>query len=196
MMNWQTVFNPFLKLSEKQLFVFGFLFFSINSFVCFFTQTRTDSIFHFTPQENLSLSSAVLFSSVSTLSAIVFLYLLAIIINKKTRLIDIINTILISQAPNFFILLSIKYSEMDVLAKNLKTSTGVTPDAAASAVNLIPLIICILILLIFIVYGFVLLYNGFKTATNLKKWQHIALFIIALFVFLTFHQFYIQYLDL
>jgi hypothetical protein len=32
-MNWQTVFNPFSKFSEKQLFIFGFLFFSLSWFV-------------------------------------------------------------------------------------------------------------------------------------------------------------------
>jgi hypothetical protein len=30
-MNWQTVFNPFSKFSEKQLFIFGFLFFLLMS---------------------------------------------------------------------------------------------------------------------------------------------------------------------
>jgi len=30
--------------------------------------------------------------------------------------------------------------------------------------------------LILLVYSIVLYYNGFKTATNIKKWQHIVLF--------------------
>lgn len=30
--------------------------------------------------------------------------------------------------------------------------------------------------LIFLIYAIVLYYNGFKTATNIKKWQHIVLF--------------------
>jgi hypothetical protein len=85
---------------------------------------------------------------------------------------------------------------MDALAKNIEATPGAAPSATVSAMSLIPLVIFILLILILIVYGFVLLYNGFKTATNLKKWQHIALFIVALFLFMIFHQFYIHYLDI
>jgi hypothetical protein len=195
-MNWQTIFNPFSKFSEKQLFVVGFGFFCVTSYVCFFTQTRMNSIFHFAPQENVSLSSAVLFSTISIVSAILFLFLMALLFYKKTRLIDIINTVLLSQAPNFLILLCIKYSGMDALAKNIEATSGAASSATVSAMSLIPLVIFILLILILIIYGFVLLYNGFKTATNLKKWQHIALFIVALLLFMIFHQFYIHYLNI
>jgi hypothetical protein len=47
-------------------------------------------------------------------------------------------------------------------------------------------------MLVLIVYGFVLIYNGFKTATNLKKGLHITLFVISLFLFTLFHQIYLQ----
>ncbi|SHG58010.1 hypothetical protein SAMN05444372_107145 [Flavobacterium micromati] len=195
-MNWQTIFNPFSKFSEKQLFVFGFLVFWINSFVCFFTKTRMDSIFHFTPNENLSFSTAILLCVISTVSAIIFIFLMALLFNKKTRFIDIVNTVLICQAPNFLVLLYIKYSGMDTLARKLQTNIGTAPSIEVSAPSVILLVACILLLLTIIVYGFVLLYNGFKTATNLKKWQHTVLLVISLFTFLIFHQVYIHYLDL
>ena len=195
-MNWQTVFNPFSKLSEKQLFLFGLLFFSINSLVCFYTSTKMDSIFHFSPQNNLSLSSAFIFVSVSHASAILFLFLLALLINKKTRFIDIINTVLLSQAPNFMVLLSIKYSGLETLANNINTTDGSPPSLDLNTIAIIPFVVGICLMLALIIYGFVLMYNGFKTATNLKKGYHIALFIISLFLFITFHQVYIQSLDL
>lgn len=193
-MNWQTVFNPFSKFSEKQLFVFGFLFFILEVLVCFYTSTRMDSIFHFSPQENLTLVSAFFFVTISTVSAILFLFLLALAINKKTRFIDVVNTVLLSQAPNFLVLLNIKYSGLETLANNLKTTDGLPPSLHLNTIALIPFVVGICLLLVLIVYGFVLIYNGFKTATNLKKGLHIALFVISLFLFTLFHQIYLQFL--
>lgn len=191
-MNWQTVFNPFSKFSEKQLFIFGFLFLILDVLVCFYTSTRMDSIFHFSPQENLTLSGAFVFVSISTASAILFLFLVALLINKKTRFIDIVNTVLLSQAPNFLVLLSIKYSGLETIANNLKTTDGSPPSLDLNSIAIIPFVVGICLLLVLIVYGITLIYNGFKTATNLKKGLHIALFVISLFLFTLFHQIYLQ----
>jgi hypothetical protein len=190
-MNWKSLFNPFSKFSEIQLFFVGLLFLILNSFVCLFTKIQMDSIFHYSENENLSIESAFLLVGISTVSAILFLFLFALIINKKTRFIDIANTVLISQAPNFIVLLCIKFSGMNALAKSLKTTTG-----AGDTINLVQFLFYILIILTITAYGFVLIYNGFKTATNFKKWQHITLFVVLLLFFILFHQVYIQNLNL
>jgi hypothetical protein len=195
-MNWQTVFNPFSKFSEKQLFLIGFLFFIVNSLVCFYTATKMDSIFHFSTTENLTLTSALLFVLVCTVSAILFLFLLGLAFYKKTRFIDIVNTVLLSQAPNFMILFCIKFSGLDTLATKINGTSGSVPSLDLDSIAIIPFTIGIFFMLALIIYGFVLIYNGFKTATNLKKGYHIALFIITLFLFITFHQVYIQHLKL
>lgn len=196
MMNWQTLFNPFSKISEKRLLAIGILSFAVNSVVCFYTSTKMDSIFHFSPQKNLSLSSAFSFTAVSNASAMFFLFLLSRVINKRTRFIDIANTVFISQVPNFLILLCIKFSGLETLASKINTTNGTPPSLNLDSIAIIPFTIGIILMLAFIIYGFVLMYNGFKTATNLKKGYHIALFIISLFLFITFHQVYIQYLHL
>jgi hypothetical protein len=191
-MNWETVFNPFSKFSEKQLFFFGFLFFILDVLVCFYTSTKMDSIFHFSPHENLTLLKAFIFVSISMASTILFLYLVVLLINKKTRFIGIVNTVLLSQAPNFLVLLSIKYSALETIANNLKTTDGSPPSLDLNTIAIIPFVAGICLMLALIVYGFVLIYNGFKTATNLKKGLHIALFVISLFLFTLFHQIYLH----
>lgn len=195
-MNWEFLFNPFSKFSEKQLFITGVLCFIINFFACFFTKMQMDSIFHFSENENLTLTSAFLFITISTLSATIFLFLFALIINKKTRFIDIINTILISQAPNFLILLCIKIGDINSLAKKLKANTEAASTLKLNTLHLLPFALYTLIILGITIYGFVLIYNGFKTATNFKKWQHITLFALLLFIFILFHQVYIQNLNI
>jgi hypothetical protein len=71
------------------------------------------------------------------------------------------------------------------MAKNLKTSKVTTVAAASAQPDTHNYLYSYL--LIFIVYVCIV-YNGFKTATNLKKWQHIALYLLS--PVLTFHQFY------
>ena len=100
-MTWQTVFNPFSKFSEKQLLSIGILSFIVNSVVCFYTSTKMDSIFHFSPQPDLLLANAFIYVTISTVTATLFLFLLALLFNKITRFVDIVNTVLLSQAPNY-----------------------------------------------------------------------------------------------
>lgn len=45
-------------------------------------------------------------------------------------------------------------------------------------INLIFVTAFALATLPFMIYSFVLYYNGFRTATNIKKWQHITLFVV------------------
>lgn len=194
-MNWQSVFNPFSKFSEKQLLLVGLLFFTLTGFISFYTKTQMDSVFHFSDNENLTVNSAFLYLGISCISAIIFLFLLAIVFNKKTRFIDIINTVLISQAPNFIILLFIKFSGMNEMTKRISASAKVQ-NFDLNTFDLIKLLFTSLFVLAIAMYGMVLIFNGFKTATNFKKWQHITIFIISLLFFILIHQVYIQSINL
>ena len=194
-MNWQVIFNPFSKFSEKQLFVIGLLFFLITSLVSFFTQNTMNSIFHFIPSENLIVANAILYIGICYSSAVIYLFIIALIFNKKTRLIDIVNTVLISQAPNFIILLIIKFSSLNKLSKSLKTAID-SKQLNNISLDLGLVLLFILPFLAFAIYGIVLIFNGFKTATNIKKPQHIIFFIISLFVFMLIHQIYMQSFNL
>ena len=116
-MNWQSVFNPFSKFSEKQLLLVGLLFFTLTGFISFYTKTQMDSVFHFSDNENLTVNSAFLYLGISCISAIIFLFLLAIVFNKKTRFIDIINTELNTQYK-------ITKDSIDELNKKKKVKIG------------------------------------------------------------------------
>jgi hypothetical protein len=194
-MNWQSVFNPFSKFSEKQLLLVGLFFFVISGFISFYTRTQMDSVFHFSDNENLTINSAFLYVGISCVSAILFLFLLAVAFNKKTRIIDIINTVLISQAPNFILLLLTKFSGMNEIAKRISASAKVQ-DFDFNTLDLVKLLFTSLFILAIAIYGMVLIFNGFKTATNFKKPLHITLFIVLLLFFILFHQIYMQRVNL
>jgi hypothetical protein len=190
-MNWQSIFNPFSRYSEKQLFLVGFVFLIVNSIICFFTKTQMESILHFTPNSKLSLQTAFLFVIISCSTATLFLFLIVLVVNKRTRFIDIVTTVLISQVPNFFILLTTKFSGMNEVAKKF-TTVATNKMTTFETTDVLLLFVFSLIVLAFVVYSMVLLYNGFKTATNFKKWYHISLFVISLLFFTLLHQLYVS----
>jgi hypothetical protein len=189
-MNWQSIFNPFSRYSEKQLFFVGFVFLIVNSIICFFTKTQMDSILQFTPNSTLSLQTAFLFVIISCSTATLFLFLIALAVNKRTRFIDIVTTVLISQVPNFFILLTTKFSGMNEVAKKF-TTVATNKMTTFETTDVLLLFVFSLIVLAFVVYSMVLLYNGFKTATNFKKWYHISLIVISSLFFILLHQLYV-----
>lgn len=178
MMNWKIIFNPFLKFTERQLLIFGLLFFFINGFICYYAGIKMDSIFHFSPLKNSDLAIAFFYCGFSIVFAVIVLFILGIIFNNKTRLIDILNAVLISQVFNFPILLATKFIDLE------KITGKAMQNLHLEFTDLILLLVFIGITLPFIIYGIVLLYNGFRTATNIKSWKQIAIFAVVLFILL------------
>lgn len=178
MMNWKIIFNPFLKFTEKQLLIFGLLFFFINGLVCYYAGIKMDSIFHFSPMKNSDLTIAFFYCGFSIVFAVIVLFILGIIFNNKTRLIDILNAVLISQVFNFPTVLAIKFIDLE------KISGKAMQNLQLEFADMLLLLVFVGITLPFIIYGIVLLYNGFRTATNIKSWKQIAIFAVVLFILL------------
>ncbi|KQT26209.1 hypothetical protein ASG22_05935 [Chryseobacterium sp. Leaf405] len=174
-MNWKTIFNPFLKFDEKILLAVGIIVFAINIFGCYYSESVNDSIFHYSPLgKNQDIWDIVKTNGLSYISAIVILFILGKILNGKTRPIDIINTVLVSQIP-LVIMLPVNGLPFYKAASSSITENMAHPENIPIQ-NMAIVSIWGFITLIFLIYSIVLYYNGFKTATNIKKWQHIVLF--------------------
>lgn len=181
-MNWQTLFNPFSKFSEKTLLVIGILTSLLLMMACYFTNIKMDSLLHFSPAKDLGFTSISLYVVISLIYAIVLLFILGKIFNFKTRIIDIINAVLVSQVPVIIIVLAIKLINLDKISKQIAETSAQNKVLDINVFDLIYLMVFGFGSLIFIIYSFVLLFNGFKTATNIKKWQHIVIFAFVLLV--------------
>lgn len=176
-MNWKTIFNPFEKFDEKSVLAVGIAFFILNFFGCYYAGMINDSIFHLSIlEEDQTIWDVVKINSMSYVFAIIILLILAKFINKKTRVIDIINTVLISQVPLIITLPIMALPFFKEANLNIAKSAG--NFAKIEMLDLITVAIVGCITLPFLVYSFVLYFNGFKTATNIKKWQHIVIFVV------------------
>jgi hypothetical protein len=180
-MTWKTIFNPFEKFDEKKLFIVGILFFIITIPLCYWTDTVFISIYRIAPFKALHLYDLILPTFISFIVMIIVLFLLGKVFYNKTRIIDIANTVLISQIP---LIILIPFEAYDFIKKAIENivnyqehPNGIFPFADFSIMILFTIlnISCL-------IYSIVLIYNGFKTATNIKKWQHIVLFCIVIFL--------------
>lgn len=176
-MTWKTIFNPFGKFNDIHLLITGVIFFILNIFGCYYAGNVNDSIFHLSHLEKSQTIWDVLkINSLSFVFAIIVLFILALFFNNKARIIDIINTVLISNIPMIIIMPISGMSFLKNATESITKSVG-NPDQIET-LNLIVVTAFALATLPFMIYSFVLYYNGFKTATNLKKWQHIVVFAV------------------
>ncbi|WP_278551533.1 YIP1 family protein [Elizabethkingia bruuniana] len=190
-MNWKTLFNPFEKYSEYKLLLFGILFFILTPFVSYYTQNRMTSFMRFdSPEEALTLTSSLLYCSVSIASIILILYLIAIVFNRRSRFLDITNTILVSNAINIPILLLTHLIDVN----KAFSSDGINENFYQYIINLLFIIVITAIVISLVIYSIVLFFNGFKTATNIKKLPQIILFVFIFFVSLMICQIFIPQL--
>ncbi|CAM2977619.1 TPA: YIP1 family protein [Elizabethkingia anophelis] len=178
-MNWKTLFNPFEKYSEYKLLLFGILFFILTPFVSYYTQNRMTSFMRFDrPEEVLTLKSSFLYCSISITCIILILYLIAVAFNRRSRFLDITNTILVSNAINIPILLLTHLIDVN----KAFSSDGVNENFYQYIINLLFIIVITAIVISLVIYSIVLFFNGFKTATNIKKLPQIILFVFIFFV--------------
>lgn len=175
MMNWKTIFNPFERFDEKLLLFVGIIAVILSIVAGYCTDTSFTSIYRISSIENASFEIIALATLLSFLYAIIVLFILGKILNRKTRIIDIVNTVLISQL--FLILLQFagKISSLKLAGKSV-VNYETNPSGTFPFLDFLIMISMTIISITTLIYSVTLFYNGFKTATNIKKWQHIVLF--------------------
>ena len=174
----ELLLKPFEKYKENQLLLFGTIALVLGSYVSSFCQANFDGAidFHFSEYQ-LSFIDLLTQNLINISTLFVCLYFAGLYRYKKTRSIDILNIVLVSRAPFYFLSLF-----------NINKSLSINPDLPISeltnhAMSNLPLFIFMTIaLVIVVVWMFALLYNGYKTATNAKGNLGLPLFIAAIVV--------------
>ena len=180
-MTWKTIFNPFEKYDEKTLFIVGIAFLILLIPIGYWTNAYFTSIYRISYLEESNLYDIIAPTLISFVSTIIVLYLLGVILYRKTRIIDIVNTVLISQIPIILLLSTEKIHYIKNVGDRVRIYQE-NPSIAFPFLDFVILMLVIFITLGSLIYSFVLFYNGFKTATNIKKWQHITLFCVVTFL--------------
>jgi len=175
------LFNPFEDYSEKQLVFFGLLLTIAGSLLGMVFNGRFDGMLdlHFV---NDSGYQPFLDNLIAILSSTLVFFIAARFINNRTRLIDILTASLISRAPIYILTVFNANNLMNDITEKLMLS--VTPEDidAISTQDIMILSAFSFLGILFLIWFFILLWNGFKTASNAKGTRHILLFILAIVV--------------
>lgn len=175
-MNWQTIFNPFSKFTEKQLVFGGILLTVAGTLIGYFCNSSFNGTLDMHLIEDSKLLTVALENLINIAIVTILFFALGKYFNTKTRLIDILNTAFWYRFPIYivailsYILLPSDFN--DKVANNIHT-----PEKLFSTpIEMVLSAVLGISILLNIAYAIVLFVNGFKTATNIKKWQHWVVF--------------------
>lgn len=168
--------NPFLKYSEKSLFIFGTLMAVVGVFLAYFTNVRFDGLIDVHQFDRQSIWGATQENAINILVICVLLFVFGKLINPKTRLIDVINAVLVFRIPFYVICLLVKIPFMESFAKKVENSNQKIESLNLNPLEIIPVMIVAMLFLVLLSYAIWLLFNGFRTATNCKKPVHYLVF--------------------
>lgn len=177
-MNWKLFLNPFEKYEARILLVFGFIFFFIGSFLAAHFSFSFDGALDLHRVTATSLPQALKENLINVLLIVVTLFILGIAINRKTRFVDMLNGVLIFRIPFYFALLLNSIPVVRTTQEELLENIKDLENFEIQKVGI--LLLAGLATLLFLVYSIILLFNGFRTAVNAKRWQHYLLFAIVL----------------
>ena len=178
----KTLLNPFEKFSENQLLIFGILFLLIGSFLGYQFNALFDSILHISFPDNISLINHLLQNIILTLILTVFLFALGKYFNSKTRFIDILNSSLIARIPFYLTTLVNINDTSSTISSKLLESLNDLKNITISKQDYFILFLTSILSLAGIIWLAILLWNGFKTATNAKTTKQIVLFILVILI--------------
>lgn len=185
----KTFINPLSKFQENTILTTGIIGLVITSLVGYVFNVKFDGAFDAHTTSSTTFINSFLENLIQVLCVFVLLFALGKIINKKTRGIDILNTSLLYRIPFIFIgiLTGLPvYKKVEMLIKD--------NNLTLESMDYIQLITSSIFILLLLIYSIVLLVNGFKTATNAKKWQHyvaLTLVLIAIEIISKYITFYL-----
>lgn len=176
-----TIRNPFETHSETKLITLGSFVTLVFSIIAYMLYTRFDGLIDMHFSNDIRLMQPLLDNTVNIIACSVFLFALGKYINPKTRFVDILAASIIARIPMYpLLLLNIN----GYLQNNVKVivENSTSPEAIQNIPtdSLIVLLVFALLAIGALIWYMILLYRGFKTATNSKGSKPVALFIITI----------------
>ncbi len=177
----KTLYNPFEIYSEKKLLIAGILFTILGSFLAIMFNGRYDGMldFHFYPVDRYEPFTDNLLAI--GCSVLVF-FCLGKIINKKTRFIDMLTTSIIARFPLYLLPFFNINNVMIETSDEILNMVSAGNESNFETSNIFLLGVFSMILILCIIWFFILLWNGFRIATNAKGMKHILFFVLAIII--------------
>lgn len=174
--------HPFEKYSDHLLLITGLSFSFIGVLLAFAFNARFDGFLDLHFVEETTLSQSLLEVLFNIFSGTLVFYIVGRLINNKTRLIDILSVCMIAKIPFYIIpLLNINSLVYNTTIK----MTALIHSEKANGISTADLSIMMavgIIMILILIWTILLLFNGFKIATNAKETKHTLFFILGIII--------------
>lgn len=181
----QILQNPFAEFTEWKLFIAGIIGFLLSSYIIYLSGQQFNGFMHFfKPEMAVSLWAVLRVHAYMVLAPFVLLYGIGVLLNRKTRIIDVMNVVLIMPFPLYIVLFVGKLLNQDKFTDQVLKAVQ-NGDHALAGVDKAEMLLfgmfgVISLLLLF--YQFYLLVKGMKVAVNNKKVGVSILFVALYFI--------------
>lgn len=165
------LFNPFEKYTENKLLVFGLLFTLVGSYLGYVFQGRFDGVLDLHFPGTVTWPEPFLDNAINIFCLFVLLFILGRYINPKTRTIDILVPILIARLPFYLLTFSNYQNYISNATERLLASIELQNKPTDLNIDTSDLVFVTLfsgVSILLIIWFVILLFNGFKVATNSK----------------------------
>ena len=172
--------NAFEKYSEKQLLLAGILFTIIGSSLAAFFCARYDGAIDLHFVEKLHFSQPFFDNLIAIACTTLALFVVGNYRNRKTRTIDILSAVMIARFPIYFLTF---FNINGFIYKNTTKLASLQNPENLKSMPAMELLVAFgfgILALACIAWMFLLLWNGFKVATNAKGNNAILWFAIAI----------------
>ena len=178
----ELLINPFKNYSEKKLLLSGIIGTLLLVLLCFVFNTLIIGNLKIIFLDKILLKNAIITNAIIIIITTSGCYILGKIKNRKTRVIDILNAVLISRIPFcIFPLLNVNNQFYEISERIKKSLIIAQPEKIISGDVTVVLFLCIPTIS-GLVWSFRLLYNGFKIATNTTGQKSLLHFIITILI--------------
>ena len=178
-MQAQILLNPFSKLSEKTLAVTGIMATIAGSFIGGYLDIVYDGFMDVHSADSNFLQS-LMENLINVLVVSLLLFILARLINRKTRFIDLLNTAMLARIPTYIAAAISANPVLDNFAKRMMENPGDVSKIYGDTTELTIVLVISFLLIALFIWSIVLLVAGFRTAAHVKKPLHWILFSAAL----------------
>ena len=174
------LFRPFERYSEKALLIVGVVFTIFGSFLGSIFNGRFDGVLDLHFVNSATFNQVLIDNIINVFCLVLFLFLSAKYVNRKTRFIDILTTSMIARIPYYLVVFA---NTNDIMRKASEDIAQLVDPEMIDQIATSNLLIVAgfgFVSLLFIVWYIALLFNGFKVASNAKGKVPIILFVISI----------------
>lgn len=176
------LFKPFQKYQATPLLITGLLALCLSIYFASILNIRFDGALDLHIVKSSDIMIVLKDIAIAIPCILICLFVIGKIINSKTRIIDIFTTILIARIPLYLIIFFNTNNYINNATQQLVLSQQANSIKSIEPTDIITLSIIGLVSLGCIIWLFVLLWNGFKIATNAKGNKPVWLFIVAVII--------------